>query len=349
MPQSDQILQQSAGELPRLLPVPPQHHDLTIKATHSGIVILKEGRFKKRYTGSRTAEVDINGRLYLKRAEYKKMIAGTIKDDAKKRAPRSAKPSELSNPLEVSVSNITENSNNSPAREYRVNKVEVKNRIQGMINTRRGKRELYFWTITFPAGIPDDLAYQAFNTWLTALRQKKFLRNYLWVAERQKNGTVHFHMTVPHKMSVVLANRYMRTTLTGYCKKGLLGNYSVFQAKRYNGVDLAKNRKTGRVTNFAIKKGMRALSFYLTKYVTKNDAGFPHLAWHNSRGFSALFTGVTFTVNEFLKVGFDKLLFRRSVLNNQFFMFFPWAKDPPDLLFDHLHDLNSYIGEAAAE
>lgn len=346
MSQTVEFSPQLTADLPRLLPVPPQHHDLTIKATHSGIVILKEGRFKKRYTGSRTAEVDINGKLYLKRSDYKKAIFVPDKKGHKKRASAMNAP-ELSNPLEVANNNITENSESSPPREYHVNKVEVKNRIHGMINTRKGKRELYFWTVTFPAGISDTLAYQAFNTWLTALRQKKFLRNYLWVAERQKNGTVHFHLTIPHKMSVVLANRYMRTTLTTYSKKGLI-NYSVFQAKRYNGVDIAKNRKTGRVTNFAIKKGTRALSFYLTKYVTKNDAGFPHLAWHNSRGFSALFTGITFTVQEFLKVGFDRLLFRKSVLNNQFFMFFPWAKDPPDLIIDHLHDLNSYIGDSVA-
>lgn len=330
----------------RLLPVPAFIHELTIKATHTGITILKDGKFRKRYTGSRQAAVDINGKLYLRSADMKR---ANQSENVTGRAQKKGLHSSMQ-PLDKKPEPLRDNENTTKKlptfkREYRVNKLEVRQRILTMINTMKGGRELYFWTVTFPQGTGDGVAYQAFNTWLTTLRQSKFLRNYLWIAERQQNGTVHFHIAIPHKMSVVHANRMMRVTLSTFAKRKEIP-FSVYQCKRYNGIDIAKNRKTGRVTNFAIKKGSRSLANYLTKYVTKNDAGFSHLAWHNSRGFSALFTGITFTVGEFLGYGFKELLLHRSVVNNEFFMFFPWKGDPPEAITRHLFDLNSFIQHA---
>lgn len=324
----------------QLLPVPPFFHELTIKATHSGIIVLKEGRYKKRYVGSKQSGVDINGRLYLRSADLDKAVAEKCSDRAIKKGmqkhpnPRTAHPHAQDESTDINLS--------TKRCEYRVNKIEVRQRLLTMINTMKGSRELYFWTITFPVGTTDAIAYRAFNTWLTSLRQKKYLRDYLWVAERQQNSTIHFHIAIPHKLSVVAANRMMRTTLTTFAKRREIP-FSVYQCKRYNGVDISKNRKTGRVTNFAIKKGSRAMANYLTKYVTKNNGTFTHLAWHNSRGFSSLFTGITFTVPEFLAYGFDKLLIRKSAINNDFFMFFPWLRDPPWAIVNHLFELNSYV------
>lgn len=335
---------------PRFLPVPAFHNELLIKATHTGIVLLKDGRFKKRYTGSKYSTVDINGKFYERAGDLQK----ELKADRLARDPVRAKKKPAESPETAGLISRSENQGENTLSttkkkhcEYRVNKMEVRQRILSMINTMKGKRELYFWTVTFPAGMPDQLCYQGFNTWLTTLRQKKMLKDYIWIAERQQNGTIHFHIAIPHKMHVVTANRLMRTTLATFCRNKLI-NYSVFQAKRYNGVDICKNRKTGRVTNFAIKKGSRALANYLTKYVTKNDSGFPHLAWHNSRGFSALFTGVTFTVQEFIRLGFREMLLPRSVISNEFFSFYPWLSDPPDLLTMHLYEVNSFIQERQA-
>lgn len=341
----------------KLLPVPAFIHDLTIKATHNGITVLKEGRFKKRYVGSKQAAVDINGKLYVRAADMKRALAveGTTERAIKKGLRPSAQtPAKIPEPLRENES--TKKTLSTAPREYRVNKLEVRQRLLTMINTMKGGKELYFWTVTFPAGTSDAIAYQAFNTWLTTLRQKKFLRNYLWVAERQTGDrlddkskathTIHFHIAIPHKMSVVHANRMMRTTLSTFAKRREIP-FSVYQCKRYNGIDIAKNRKTGRVTNFAIKKGSRALATYLTKYVTKNDAGFPHLAWHNSRGFSSLFTGITFTIQEFIAYGFKELILHCSVIHNEFFMFFPWRGEPPEAITRHLYELNSYIQHVA--
>lgn len=350
----------------------PRDEDLTIKATTSGITVLKQNRFLRRYTGNKNNAVDINGGLWLSAAELEKEKKQSREEFKIRQAGgewavhcyhmkkaqvetqaggnkllmicKTQKYSKLSTPETASPVDSNNLSPKKP-REYKVHKREIRQRLLGFINTQAGKKELYFWTITFPQGTPDNIAYKIFNIWLTTLRKYKLLKNYLWVAERQtKTGhnTIHFHMAVPHKMPVQRANSMMRGTLKTFSRRGDI-NFSVYQCNRYNGVDIAKNRKTKKVTNFAVKKGSRSLSHYLTKYVTKNETSFLHLAWHNSRGFSSLFTGVTFTLPEFETYGWPSLLNEWKAFENDFFIFIPWHDKPPDLLTDHLFQLNSYL------
>lgn len=169
------------------------------------------------------------------------------------------------------------------------------------------------------------------------------LKNYLWVAERQQNGTIHFHIAIPHRMPIKKANAMMRGTLINAARKNEIP-CNVHALRRYNGVDIAKNRKTKKVTNFALRKGSKSLANYLTKYVTKNDGSFPHLAWHNSRGYSGIFLGVTFTTSEFLKMGFHHFIDRAKQFSQEHFVFVPWnATGPPKKIIDHLYQLNSWI------
>lgn len=344
---------------PTLASVPSFQHDLLIKATASGITVLTKRRYLQRYTGNKYSAVDINGRLYLKNSDLKKTIEMERSEGNKKGVRGPSKPqkkhisgTQISNNFSTSQTEILPKYETlSPkyrelsTRRYRVNKREVRQRLVGYMNTMKGKKELYFWTVTFPKGTTDDVCYQVFNIWLTSLRKYRMLHEYLWVAERQQNTTIHFHIAIPHKMSVHRANRMMQGTLKTFSRRGLLP-FSVSQCNKYNGIDIAKNRNTRRVTNFAIKKGSRALATYLTKYVTKNDGEFKHLAWHNSRGYSALFTGVTFTVDEFKQFRFGFFLNRTRVFEiGDFAKFIPWLEGPPPLLDDHLYQLNSFIQE----
>lgn len=334
--------------------------DLQIKVNSSGATYLPQTRYRQRYTGSKYSAVSITGRLYLSRKELQKVIEAEGSKGKKKSGRR------LSEPEKVGVMEHKDNDNlltdlfdlstnfqdlstiepEKVARSYRINKKEVRQRILGYLNTQKGKKELYFWTVTFPEKTPDDLCYQIFNIWLTSLRKYKMLRDYLWIAERQpeKTKTVHFHIAIPHRMCVQRANRMMAGTLKTFARRGVLPNFSVARCSRYNGVDIAKNRDTRQVINFATKKGSRALAFYLTKYITKNDGSFTHLAWHNSRGYSSIFTGVTFSVPEFQKYGFNYYLDRTNIKVMEFAVFIPWNNNgPPALVMDHLFKLNSYI------
>jgi hypothetical protein len=387
---------------------------LVLKATATGITFLHDRKFTKRYLGSKKCAVDINGKFYADSVELDRCIDESKKSrdnkgkrPGKKKAsgshPESQKllieftPDRVNEP--ANYPNSTNQENFSPEsaenlpkvakkeriKAYSINKREVRQRILAYINTMKGQKELYFWTVTFPAGTPDNVCYQAFNTWLTKLRTRykdnsgkllrAMLRDYLWIAERQlgerlivkkaATGTIHFHIAIPHFMNVQRANALMRGTLKNLAKKGLMpgavcnpktnDQYYLPSIAKYNGVDICKNRKTNRIVNFAVKKGSRALATYLTKYVTKNDAGVPdetghiavpaftHLAWHNSRGFSCLFTGVTFSIEEFTALGFRPFLNKVRQFRMNFATFIPWLYGPPPLLHDHLFHLNSSV------
>lgn len=384
--------------------------DLVLKLTATGVTFLHERKFKQRYTGSKTCAVDINGGIWLykedlKRHQHQELIElGKIKPKKEGKKKLAALPDSQHkliiaprggevDPVQIS-SQFSDSTNISPVIEkkskkerkksYSINKREVRQRILAYINTQKGSKHLFFWTVTFPAGTPDSTCYQAFNTWLTKLRTPRkvkdgkvipaMLKDYLWIAERQEGtritdgraatNTIHFHIAIPHFMNVQRANAMMRDTLRNLAKKGLCPGavcgkdgttYFLPSIAKYNGVDICKHRKTKKVINFAVKKGSRALASYLTKYVTKNDAGvkdengneiqpgFDHLAWHNSRGFTCLFTAVTFSIKEFDKFGFRPFLNRLRVFTMNFATFVPWLFGPPPLLLDHLYQLNTYI------
>lgn len=384
--------------------------DLVLKLTSTGVTFLHERKFKQRYTGSKTCAIDINGGVWLNKADLKEhqrqeLIAlGKIKPKKEGKKKLAALPDSQQkliivppggevDQLQISTETAVP-ANISPVIEkkvkkerkksYSINKREVRQRILAYINTQKGSKHLFFWTITFPAGTADSVCYKAFNTWLTKLRTPRkvkgnkpipaMLKDYLWIAERQSGdritdgrdatGTIHFHIAIPHYMNVQRANAMMRDTLRGYAKKGLCPGavcgkdgttYFLPSIAKYNGVDICKHRKTKKVINFAVKKGSRALASYLTKYVTKNDAGvkdengnelqpgFDHLAWHNSRGFACLFTAVTFSIKEFDNFGFRQFLNRVRIFRMNFATFVPWLFGPPPLLQKHLYELNTFI------
>jgi len=371
--------------------------EIALKLTDTGVTFLgkfidqegkpkksfeQTGRFRKRYSGAKTCAIDYHGRLWLDASELEFHAKGPKSTHKKKTSgsptegqniifetsstepcvPCGAEPDAISQIIDNCENFATNVAKKDRKKSYKVDKVKVRSRVLTYLNTQKGKKHLYFWTVSFPAHTPDDVCYQAFNTWLTKLRHYKMLKDYTWVAERQTGdrlkenkeptNTIHFHIAVPHYMNAQRANAMMRGTLKNLAKKGLIPgavcskggeNYFLPCIAKYNGVDIAKHRKTGRVINFAIKKGSVALANYLTKYVTKNDSEFPHLAWHGSRGYSALFTGITVTLNEFTKAGFGGYLNKIRVFEMNFATFIPWLFGPPKAFTDHLYELNSTI------
>lgn len=366
-----------------------RNDELSLKLTETGVTFLGKrnaetnkyeliGQFKKRYTGAESCAVDRDGRIWLdaKELEYHSKNPKPKPKKKKVGVPPNLQISsdQLLSELAISENltdsenlslNIAESSKKPRKKAYTVHKSRVRQRILAYLNTQKGKKHLFFWSVSFPAHTPDDTCYQAFNTWLTSLRQRKMLKEYLWIAERQTGdritdgreptNTLHFHIAIPHYLDVHKANAMMRGTLKNLAKQGLMpGGICSKEGKKvhhsftasiakYNGVDIDKNRKTGRVINFAIKKGAATLANYLTKYVTKNDEEFDHLAWHNSRGFTCLFTGITCTMAEFTRMGFGGYLNRCRVFEMNFATFIPWLFGPPKIITDHLFQINSLI------
>lgn len=301
---------------------------MVVKVSMKGITHCKAGRFKKRHYGCKDI-YETPGAKFYTREEYKKLFPEEFTHKRKKTGSkaRADKP-----PKEKLQHN------------YRIDKAKIVSRLQTFTATQKGEKQLYFWTITFPQGTTEEECHRLFNIWLTRCREELHLKSYLWVKERQQNKTVHFHLAIHQRLSVKIANRYMRATIMHSIDDGLI-NWSRTKAIRYNGVDIAKDRKTKRVVNFAKRKKERALQIYLTKYITKNNGEFKQLAWHNSRDYSNLVISFSLTRNELLQWQLFINIRRDSQYENDYFTSWYWHKQPPDKVIKYLTEINSLIRE----
>jgi hypothetical protein len=162
----------------------------------------------------------------------------------------------------------------------------VRKKCNAFSRLDKSRKFLAFYSISFPKGLSDEIAYKIYNTWLTRCRKDCGLKSYLWVAERQKNGTIHFHLLTNDFMPIKTVNSFMASCLASEKKNGLK---ALIRAKteKYNGVDVSK-----------VDKNRKSLIGYLTKYITKNEIEFTHLPWHCSRDVSRLFTKINFETEE---------------------------------------------------
>jgi hypothetical protein len=318
---------------------PAFYDDLPTKMTHKGVTVLKnDRRFKTRISGSRTHAVLPDGTLVDNRTRGGLMgpLELTRLNEKKTRKPNPYVLPGIKKPV---------------PRRYYVNEKLISARVYSYVSAMKVP-VLHAVTVSFPPVVTDDNALQYLNTWLTVCREKLHLRQYLWVAERQQNGTIHFHILVPQYFNIVQANRAMVTVLTTQIRKGAL-NWNIKAAKKYNGIDIAKDRKTKKVTNFGEPKKRRNLISYITKYISKGkkpapgtgmESGFSHLAWHNSRGFSAMFTGISLTEIEGRFLGLRNLLNFTKKFVGEFFTWLPWsANNPPEIFTRILRTVNQAV------
>jgi len=311
----------------QLFDIPYTKTDMEFQISTTGVMKLKAARFKTRHNKvSDVVQQPATG--FKKTSDYKKEYPQEFKQ--KKQSKR------------IKEARRINQASKKRKTEYSVDKSEIKKRIQCYVNQMKDEKMLYFWTISFPPGTNDDTAHLLWNKWLTRLRKEKMLKSYLWITERQKNKTIHFHMCINKRMCVKKANRFMRASIMTCIDQRLI-NYTREQAKNYNGVDIAKDKKTKRVVNFAKKKSEKALTAYLTKYVTKNDEKFSHLAWHSSREYSNLITSVRLTSAEFDKFRIAEFINDDNPLYHEYFTFYRWNGGPPKFLINYLNQLNNTI------
>ena len=180
---------------------------------------------------------------------------------------------------------------------YTLRKGKIRNKILNFFNLNASKKFCAFYSISFPKGFPDELCYKIFNTWLTRCRKDCNLKSYLWVAERQKNNTLHFHLITNNFMRISIVNNYMKECIRTQNKKENLG-ISKYIIDNYNGVDVDniwESKRKGKNSKRLNKtEATRKISMYLTKYVSKNDTKSDRLPWHCSRDISALFISINY-------------------------------------------------------
>lgn len=162
-----------------------------------------------------------------------------------------------------------------------------------------------FLTLTLPslqAHLDSTITAKCLNQFLTESRKTLNLRNYVWRAETQKNGNIHFHL-----ISDVYMNAYIVREIWNRClnKLGYIDRYQAkfknctFEAYRKL-VDPQHKRKSLDLRNswiFGIKtdwrkpnttdihstKHVRNLAAYLSKYVTKKATCYAEIDVPTSR------------------------------------------------------------------
>ena len=139
---------------------------------------------------------------------------------------------------------------------------------QSFINQKTKKRnyfKLNFITLTLSAAqmlVSDKLIKKECLAWWFEYAKKKFgLKSYVWKAERQKNGNLHFHITTNCFISI----------------KDLRNSWN-FAQNRVGFLDLFENKFNHRnpnSTDIRIVRNTKDLGIYIAKYIgkelTKND------------------------------------------------------------------------------
>jgi hypothetical protein len=171
---------------------------------------------------------------------------------------------------------------------------KVKDKATAFFRAAAGDR--VFVTLTFVAPVDDATGVAILNKFLTSARKKIKNLQYLWVAERQDNGNIHFHAIMNKRLPV---RKWNAMWVMAQYNSGLVGknkydeevSKEVIQEayikgdvhKHFNPLDIKRVRSIG------------ALSSYLTKYITKQKKNTPFSCapWHCSRQVSRMFTRAT--------------------------------------------------------
>lgn len=147
---------------------------------------------------------------------------------------------------------------------------------------------LSFITLTLPSPQQHDdteIKRVALNNFLNNLRVKYGLKNYIWIAEIQKNQNIHFHLVIdiyiPHQAIRYYWNRSIN--LLGYVDEytrkfsqmtlqeyAAYRNISVSEATSPFLVGVRSKWKNPGTENVKVVRNMRELAGYLQKYLTKN-------------------------------------------------------------------------------
>lgn len=213
------------------------HDYLTYSISNfSRIFVPKSTFFVSKMCGSRRFEfIDSTGYIDLKTKKPKKT-----------KEPKEKKPKSLKN--------------------FRINKKEVTQRINALSALKISKNNLFFGTISFPINFPDTSAIKVLNSWLTTVRLKTDYFNYVWVSERQKNGTLHYHIIFNKFLNVRLYNYIIAKAIDVEIKNNNL-SWSNSSKEKYNGLDIRK------IFN------LKSITAYVTKYVSKSNDIFNSRAW----------------------------------------------------------------------
>jgi len=124
---------------------------------------------------------------------------------------------------------------------------------------KENKRFIYkigFCTLTIPPEFDADdktIHYKIFKPFLRVLQDKYELAEYIWKAETQENGNLHYHLTVNQWLHWYIINREWRKQI------------------QKHGYDYGTEKRKRAATEIHSVKKVKNLAAYLSKYLCKND------------------------------------------------------------------------------
>lgn len=242
---------------------------------------------------------------------------------------------------------------------YRLNKAKVRKRATALCRLSESKKFLAFYSISFPSGAKDSVLYEIFNKWLTNCRTRYGLKTYLWVAERQGNGTLHFHILTNNRLDISVVNRAMANSIDTSVHQGKL-TWGQSSRTLYNGVDVDSIQRPKKRQNENREKYRRRVKeyhkrhvservrfaiSYLTKYITKSEAVFTHLPFHCSRDVSQLFSSMVLSgkdAGNYLRLLSDDADHYEivSIDSRTIYIF---KKSPPEIIYRRLDSVNDRL------
>jgi hypothetical protein len=164
------------------------------------------------------------------------------------------------------------------------------------------KNNFTLQTLTMVAECTDYQAVKCLNKYLTVLRKKDGLFNYVWVAEKQGNGNIHFHMIIDKRFEISYINslwitqQYNSKIINEEQKLKFYNDYgTTFKKAHKMGCEEGNNwhqviQKYLNPVDVKKVKTIDGMSQYLTNYVIKNESKLSCNIWHSSRNVSKLFT-----------------------------------------------------------
>jgi hypothetical protein len=185
---------------------------------------------------------------------------------------------------------------------------KIKDKATAFYRACPGRR--VFCTLTFIATVDDRTGQVVLNKFLTQARKQNKGLQYFWVAERQENSNIHFHVILNKKLPV---GRWNALWVLCQYNSGLIGKTQwgeeisktkLLQAYYEDYAEGFRKKRIQALLNpLDVRKvsSIGQLSNYLTKYITKQKKNEPfHCSvWHCSRGVSRLFTRQTVSPSTF--------------------------------------------------
>lgn len=192
-------------------------------------------------------------------------------------------------------------------------KIKIKEKMLSVFAASKNKFTLC--TLTLVNDCEDTKAVKMLNKFLTATKKQIGAYNYVWVAERQQNGRIHFHMVIDRRLDINYINSLW---IIQQYNSGVMHQEANSKLMLETGLTFKQLHKQGdkgyklahkflNPVDIVKVNSIDGVSAYLTNYVIKNETKMSCAIWHCNRNVSKLFTKQLISKNAFDKTSDGKL------------------------------------------